>query len=175
MARSKPAWDFAGTHVLVTGGSNGIGLATARAFAAAGAIVTITGRRASAAEYPHDLSQFDYRQLEIGDGKAVQAMAASLNRLDILVNNAGESSPGGPDQWDPDNFDKSLLINISSLFRLSVSCLPLLKRSELESGACVIGIASLTSYFGFPLTPGYGAAKAGLVALTKTMAAQWGL
>ena len=143
MARSKQAWDFTGAHVLVTGGSNGIGLATAKAFAAAGAMVTITGRRASVAEYPHDLSQFDYRQLEISDGEAVKALAASLNRLDILVNNAGESSPGGPDQWDPDNFDTSLMINISSLFRLSVSCLPLLKRSELESGACVIGIASL--------------------------------
>lgn len=174
MPSANAAWDFGGAQVLVTGGSNGIGLATANAFADAGAQVTITGRHANPHDYAHDLSRFDYHQLEVVDDAAIDALPKKLNQLDILINNAGDSSPGGTDQWDPSNFETALKVNIASIFRLSNACLPLLRESKLESGAAVIGIASLTSYFGFPLTPGYGAAKAGLVALTKTLAAQWG-
>ncbi len=174
MTNAKANWNFEGAHVLVTGGSNGIGHATARAFRDAGAVVTITGRRTSAADYDGDFADMAYRQLEISDDLAIEAVAKSVDRLDILINNAGEPMPGGPDQWQPDAFEASLKVNISSVFRLSTACLPLLRQSELASGASIIGLASLTSYFGFPLTPGYGAAKAGLVALTKTMAAQWG-
>ena len=53
-------FDFGGARVLVTGGSNGIGLGIARAFAAAGARVAITGTRAAAGDYEHDLSAFAY-------------------------------------------------------------------------------------------------------------------
>jgi hypothetical protein len=54
-------FDYSGARVLVTGGSNGIGLGVARAFHTAGAHVTITGKRGSAGEYDHDLSGLDYR------------------------------------------------------------------------------------------------------------------
>lgn len=167
-------WRFDGAHVLVTGGSHGIGLATATRFRDAGAHVMITGRRPAASDYETDLSGMAYRQLEVADDRSIEALGRSLEQLDILINNAGDAMPGGADQWQPDAFDASLKVNISSLFRLSVTCLPRLRESQLASGASIIGIASLTSYFGFPLTPGYGAAKAGLVALTKTMAVQWG-
>lgn len=165
---------FENASVLVTGGSHGIGLATARAFQRAGAKVVITGRRVAVADYETDLDGFEYRQLESVDDEAVTRLGASFERLDVLINNAGESAPGGADQWRPENFERALKVNIASAFRLSNACLPALRKSTAPGGAAIVGLASLTSFFGFPLTPGYGAAKAGLVALTKTMAAQWG-
>jgi len=167
-------FSFPGAHVLITGGSHGIGLELAREFADAGATVTITGRRRIAADYETDLARFRYLQLEVADNAQVDAIAAQLGRLDILINNAGEPFPGGGDQWNPDNFELAVKVNLTSGFRMAVACLPLLQASRLEGGASVINIASLTSYFGYPLTPGYGAAKAGLVVLVKTLAAQWG-
>lgn len=167
-------WEFRGAHVLVTGGSHGIGYALAHAFADAGAIVTITGRKRTAVEYETDLGRFRYLQLEVADDAQVDALPRSLPQLDILVNNAGEPFPGGADQWSAANFELSVKVNLTSAFRLSVACLPKLRESRIEGGASVINLASLTSYFGYPLTPGYGAAKAGLVMLVKTLAAEWG-
>jgi 3-oxoacyl-[acyl-carrier protein] reductase len=167
-------WEFTGAHVLVTGGSHGIGHRLANAFADAGATVTVTGRKPAAGGYETDLSRFRYLQLEVADNAQVEAVAAAIPRLDILVNNAGEPFPGGGDQWSADNFELALKVNLTSAFRLSVACLPRLIESRLEGGACVINMASLTSYSGYPLTPGYGAAKAGLVVLVKTLAAEWG-
>jgi NAD(P)-dependent dehydrogenase (short-subunit alcohol dehydrogenase family) len=170
--RGGVTWDYQGARVLVTGGTQGIGHDLAQAFADAGAEVTITGRRAAVSDYPADLRRFRYLQLEVGDNAAVDRLGSSLERLDILINNAGGMVPGDP--WSPDNFESAVQINLTSTFRLSVACLPRLKESRREGGASVISIASLTSFFGFPLTPGYGAAKAGLVVLAKTFAAEWG-
>lgn len=167
-------WEFRDAQVLITGGSHGIGNRLAHAFTDAGAIVTITGRKRTPDDYDTDLSRFRYLQLEVADDAQVEALPRSLPQLDILINNAGEPFPGGPDQWSAANFELSVKINLTSAFRLSMACLPKLRESRIEGGASVVGLASLTSYFGYPLTPGYGAAKAGLVVLTKTLAAEWG-
>ena len=164
-------YDYSGTQVLVTGGSNGIGLACATAYRDAGARVTITGRKASAADYEHDLDGMDYQPLDVADKGALLNLAGSMESLDILVNNAGGSQG---DEWDHDGFDRSLDINLASAFHLSNGCKHLLEASEFPGGASVIGIASMTSFFGYEWTPAYGAAKAGLVQLTKTLGLSWG-
>ncbi|MCC6827914.1 MAG: SDR family NAD(P)-dependent oxidoreductase, partial [Novosphingobium sp.] len=84
-----PKHDFSGAHVLVTGGTSGIGAATAAGFLAAGAEVTITGTRGSAAEYDDDLSAYRYLQLDIENTDQIDAVAAALPRLDVLVNSGG--------------------------------------------------------------------------------------
>ena len=82
------SFDYSGASVLVTGGSNGIGLAIARGYKQAGAEVMITGRRDSAEDYDHELGEFTYRQLDVNSKDAIVELASSLEKLDILVNNA---------------------------------------------------------------------------------------
>ena len=165
-------FDFSGARVLVTGGSNGIGLGIARAFAAAGARVTITGTRAAAADYDHELSAFAYRALDVRDGAAIKELAAGLDALDVLVNNAGANTVQ-PSEWDPDVFEDSLRLNLSSAFRMATVCKKLLAQSTLEGGASIVNLASMSSFFAVPIVPGYGAAKAGVVQLTKNLAVAW--
>lgn len=166
-------WDFRGARVLVTGGTSGIGLAIAQAYAQAGAEVVVTGTRAQAADYGLDLRAFQYQPWQLGDAAGTARLVASLERLDILVNNAGLVWPNGAGEDDPDVFDEALRLNLGAAFRLAQGCRPLLARSALPAGGCVVGLASMTSYFGSPVVPGYGAAKAGLVQATKTLAVAW--
>ncbi|HVM98127.1 MAG TPA: SDR family oxidoreductase [Candidatus Acidoferrales bacterium] len=165
-------FDFTGMHVLVTGGSNGIGLGIATAFGAAGATVTVTGTR-PATGYAHDLSRFDYRQLDMRDTAAISQLCARLQRLDVLINNAGANFARQPSEWDPAVFEDSVRINLFGAFRMAVACKPLLAESRAEGGASVINLASMSSFFAVPVVPGYGAAKAAIVQMTKNLAVTW--
>ena len=170
---NEATFDFSGAKVLVTGGSNGIGRAIAKAFAAAGAEVAITGTRASASEYDDDLSSYDYRPLQLTDKAGIESLAASLDRLDILVNNAGGNFPGGKHEAAPDVFEESVAINLFGAYRLAVGCRDKLAASTLEGGASVINFASMAAFFAVPIVPGYGAGKAATVQMTKNLAASW--
>ena len=165
------SYDYSDAQVLVTGGSNGIGLGCAQAYREAGAKVIITGRKASASDYDTDISGMDYRQLDVADREQINALAASLTGLDILINNAGGTQG---DEWEQEGFANSLNINLASAFHLSTACKDLLAASEFPGGASVVGIASMTSYFGLNLAPAYGPAKAGIVQLMKTFGMSWG-
>lgn len=166
-------FDFSRAKVLVTGGSNGIGAAISKAFVDAGAEVIITGTRASASEYDGDLSAYEYRQLQLTDTGAIEALAASLDALDILVNNAGGNFPGGKHEAVPDVFEESVAINLFGAYRLAVGCHDKLSASTLEGGASLINLASMGAFHAVPIVPGYGAAKAGTVQMTKTLAVTW--
>jgi len=171
---SRVRFDFSGTRVLVTGGTSGIGHAIARAFADAGAGVTITGRKSAAADYPDvDLGGLDYATLDVQDPAAITALAATLDPLDVLVNNAGANLPGGRSEYEPDVFAQSVNINLTGAYRMAHACHDALARSTFEGGASVLHVASMASFFGLTPVPGYGAAKAGIVQLTKTLAAAW--
>ena len=166
-------FDFTGTHVLVTGGSNGIGLGVATAFADSGATVTITGTREAAEAYDHDLSRFTYRQCRMGDAEEVAGLAAGLDRLDVLVNNAGQNLPGGRNEWDEGVFEEVLAVNLVAPFRLAQACHGLLAASGADGGGSVVNVGSMSSFFGMEIVPGYGAAKAGIVNLTANLARRW--
>jgi NAD(P)-dependent dehydrogenase (short-subunit alcohol dehydrogenase family) len=166
-------FDFSHCRVLVTGGSNGIGLGIARAFASAGAQVAITGTRSAASEYANDLAAFAYFALCIQSAESIEAVAAEVGPLDVLVNNAGASLPGGRNEWQPDVFEESIRINLFGAFRMANACREKLAASRLDGGASVVNLASMASYFGMPIVPGYGAAKAGIVQLTKMLAVAW--
>ena len=167
------SFDFAGTSVLVTGGTSGIGHAIASAFASAGASVTVTGTRAKAADYDTDLSPFDFRQLQVRDRAAVDALAADLDTLDVLVNNAGANFPDGGDEWDPDVFSAALDLNVEGAMRLSMRAKPALSRSTMAGGASVVNLVSMTAFRSTTIVPGYSAAKSALLALTRNLAVHW--
>jgi NAD(P)-dependent dehydrogenase (short-subunit alcohol dehydrogenase family) len=166
-------YDYSGARVLVTGGTTGIGEGIARAYAAAGASVVITGTRASASDYEKDLGEFEYHRLRMEDAAEIDAVAGSLSALDVLVNNAGAVYPGGRSEYDPDAFEASVRVNLFGTYRMAYACRDLLSHSSLAGGASVVGIASMTSLFGNETVPGYGAAKAALAQLTKTLAIAW--
>jgi 3-oxoacyl-[acyl-carrier protein] reductase len=166
-------FDFSRTSVLVTGGTSGIGHAIATAFASAGASVTVTGTRARAAEYDTDLSAFTFRQLEMRDTRAVDELAAGLDTLDVLINNAGANFPDGLDEWSPDGFTASLAMNVEGAQRLTVGSRGALASSSMTGGASVVNVASMTAFRSTTIVPGYSAAKAALVALTRNLAVHW--
>ena len=168
------SFDFGGAEVLVTGGSNGIGLGIARAFADANAQVTVTGRRGSASEYDSDLAGFDYRRAEMTDEAGLDELAGSFDSLDVLVNNAGASLMA-ENEWDPDVFQRAVSLHLFGSFRLAVRLKDRISRSGIEGGGSVLNMSSMSAFRAVTVVPGYGAAKAAIVQMTKNMGAAWAL
>jgi NAD(P)-dependent dehydrogenase (short-subunit alcohol dehydrogenase family) len=160
-------FNYAGARVLVTGGSNGIGLAIAEAYARSGAVVSITGTASQKSDYPHDLSGFEYHSLDMRNGTAVDEVVSCVGELDVLVNCAGKSSRVR--EHTPDGFEESIRVNLLGTQR---ACLAGFAGLAARKGS-VINIASMSSYFGFPHVPGYGASKTAIISLTKSLAMLW--
>ena len=160
------AFDFSGAEVLVIGASRaGIGAAIARAFQAAGATVGITGAEPEPA--PEDQRRFAYTQLDVTDTVAVTALARLTPRLHVLVNCAAITSRG--EEMEPAFFQKVVDVNLFGTFRTALSFQPHLK----ETQGSVINIASMYARFGSPMNPAYGASKAAVEQLTKSLAIAW--
>jgi NAD(P)-dependent dehydrogenase (short-subunit alcohol dehydrogenase family) len=172
-ASNTARFGFGGAHVLVTGGTGGIGFGIARAFSDAGALVTVTGTRPAASDYAEDLSAYRYQRLRITVIDDVHALAASLSRVDVLVNNAGASLPGGRSEYDPEVYEEAVRINLFGAFRMATACREKLAASGADGGGSIVNVASMAAYFGIPMVPGYGAAKAGIVQMTKTLGVAW--
>jgi 3-oxoacyl-[acyl-carrier protein] reductase len=167
-------FDFRGTSVVVTGGTSGIGFATASQFAATGAQVTVTGTRATTDDYAEvDLSPFTYHQLEMRDREAIDAFATGFEHLDVLVNNAGANFPDGKDEWDPDGFAAALELNVEGAMRLTMRSRRALQASAMDGGASVVNIVSMTAFRSTTIVPGYSAAKSALLSLTRNLAVHW--
>ncbi len=173
MPNNSLHYDYSGCAVLVTGGSSGIGNGIARAFADAGADVTITGRKANVSEYPRDLSGLQYRQLEMTDHAGIEEVAKSLPRLDILINNAGANLPGGRNEYEPKVFEEVVDINLFGTYRMAAACKDKLAESQVSGGASIVNFASMAAFIAVPIVPGYGAAKAAIVQMTKNLAVAW--
>jgi len=169
----NPTFDFSGAQVLVTGGTSGIGHAIATAFVDAGAHVIVTGTNADPEAYDADLHRFGYRQCRMTEPADIEAVAAQLDRLDVLVNNAGRNLPGGRSEYDPEVFEETVAINLFGAFRMAHASRELLAESAVDGGASVVNLGSMSSFFGIEIVPGYGAAKAGIVQMTKTLAVAW--
>ncbi len=156
---------FAGRAVLVAGGTSGIGLAIATAFRDAGAAVMATGATPAEAEAAAAAKDgIAFSALDVRDTAAVGTLAAGLARLDVLVNCAGIIRRG--DEHDPDIFDLVLDVNLSGTMRLCAACRPHLAQGR----GAILNTASMLSYFGGGLVPGYAASKGGVAQLTKSLA-----
>ncbi len=160
------SFDFSDARVLVVGASRaGIGAAIARSFRSAGANVTITGAEPEPAD--EDRGRFAYRQIDVTDLVAVRALAAGTDRLDVLVNCAAITSRG--EEMDPVFFERVVDVNLHGSFRMAEAFHGHLK----DRRGVLINIASMYAQFGSPRNPAYGASKAAVAQLTKSLAIAW--
>jgi NAD(P)-dependent dehydrogenase (short-subunit alcohol dehydrogenase family) len=156
---------FAGKAVLVAGGTSGIGLGIATAFREAGASVHATGATDAEVEAAAAAAAgMAFSALDVRDNAAVKALVDGFQGLDVLVNCAGIIRRG--DEHDPQVFDLVLDVNLSGTMRLCAACRPLLA----ASGGVILNTASLLSFVGGGLVPGYAASKGGVAQLTKSLA-----
>lgn len=163
---SGAVFDFAGARVLVVGASRGgIGAAIARAFQDAGAEVAITGVEDAPAEA--DRGRFAYHRLDVTDGAAVEALARGWGALDVLVNAAAITARG--EEMDPAFFARVVDVNLHGTFRSALAFHGALAAAR----GCLVNIASMYATFGSPRNPAYGASKAGVAQLTKSLAIAW--
>ena len=154
---------FAGKTVLVTGGTSGIGAGIARAFVQLGADVTVTGATvAECAGVGPDGGRAV--PLDMRDEAAMTEIIGGLARLHVLVNCAGVIRRNA--EHDPAVFAEVLAINLTGTMRACA-----LARSRLAAeGGAIVNTASMLSFFGGGLVPGYSASKGGVAQLTKSLA-----
>jgi 3-oxoacyl-[acyl-carrier protein] reductase len=170
---ARVSFDFTGTKAIVTGGTSGIGHATATLFRDAGAEVTVTGTKAGADDYDTDLTGMTYRQLILTEADSISELVAATETLDVLVNNAGANFPGGLNEAEPDGFEASVALNLTAPYRLTSGLRKALAASTAAGGASVVFLSSLSALRAVPMVPGYGAAKAGIASLTHNLAVKW--
>ena len=155
---------MSGRKVLVTGATSGIGAGIARAFAAAGDSVVATGATEAEVEAARGSQGIDVRRLDVRDGAAVQALVESLGDLDVVVNCAGIIRRGL--EHDPVAFAETVDVNLTGTMRVCAAARPALKPRR----GCIVNTASMLSFFGGGLVPGYSASKGGVAQLTKSLA-----
>jgi NAD(P)-dependent dehydrogenase (short-subunit alcohol dehydrogenase family) len=150
--------------VFITGATSGIGAGIARAFAAAGDHVVATGATEAEVAAARGQSGVHVRQLDVRDDAAVRALVESLGELDVVVNCAGVIRRNA--EHDPVVFADTLDINLTGTMRVCAAA-----RAGLKARAgCIVNTASMLSFFGGGLVPGYSASKGGVAQLTKSLA-----
>lgn len=151
--------------VLVTGGTSGIGAGIARAFVAAGDEVIVTGATDGEVQRARvELAVHAVQQLDVRDDAQVQRVVDALGELDVLVNCAGVIRRGA--EHDPKVFADTVDINLNGTMRMCAAARPALK----ARAGCIINTASMLSFFGGGLVPGYSASKGAVAQLTKSLA-----
>jgi NAD(P)-dependent dehydrogenase (short-subunit alcohol dehydrogenase family) len=157
--------------VLVTGGAKGIGLGISCAFLSSGAQVVACGREAPAG-LPAGL---EFESCDVRDAPAVDALFAKLQqkygRLDVLVNNAGGAPFALADKASPRFHEKIIQLNLLAPLHLAQKANGLMQAQD--GGGVILFIASTSALRPSPGTAAYGAAKAGILSLTQTLAVEW--
>jgi NAD(P)-dependent dehydrogenase (short-subunit alcohol dehydrogenase family) len=170
---------------LVTGGANGIGWATAQRFAQEGYSVAIADMDADRARERaqalgaahaagHDAAHAGMRAdvaVEADVRALIEACVERFGRLDVLVNNAGNSDQPHPTiEQNVDAFDRLLAIHVRGTF---LACREAGRVMLAQRSGAIVNLGSIAGLAGIPARNAYGAAKAGIVAMTRSLACEW--
>jgi NAD(P)-dependent dehydrogenase (short-subunit alcohol dehydrogenase family) len=166
--------DFSGKIALVTGGGNGIGAATCRAFAAAGARVAVLDRDAAAAEriaaeITGQGRNAEAQTIDVADREAFARLTAGITEawggIDILVNGAGATVRRMIAEMNAEDWDRVIAVNLTGAFNGIQAVLP---HMRARGGGAIVNIASIAGQrISFGGTANYTASKAGLLGLTR--------
>tara|TARA_R110002072_G_scaffold150941_2_gene299615 strand:- start:582 stop:1322 length:741 start_codon:yes stop_codon:yes gene_type:complete len=163
---------FEGRTVVVTGAAAGIGLEATRGFAREGARVIATDRDAvtlatALSDCPGDILP---QVLDVTDADAVADTIGALSRVDVLFNCAGIVANGALLETSRSDWDRSFLVNVTGSFLMAKAALP----KMLAEGGVIVNMASIvSSQKGLPNRFAYGASKAAVIGMTKSIAADY--
>lgn len=161
--------EHAGRTALVTGGSSGIGLATALLLAGSGASVAVLDRSVEALPEPLLGLVADVSSSAAVDS-ALARLTESFDHLDVLVNSAGVGAVGTIEEANDEEWQRVLDINVVGVGRVTRAALPLLRRSRHAS---IVNICSIAATIGLPRRAVYSASKGAVLALTMAMASDY--
>lgn len=170
---------LSGKTALVTGGGTGIGQAISLALARAGADVALASRSVEHLEETRaSIESLGRRSIaqacDVRDAARVDSLLAQVSaawgRLDILVNNAAGNFLCSAEKLSPNGFKSVIEIDLVGTFHCSRAAFPLLS----ERGGSIINITATLDYLGMPMQVHAGSAKAGIDAMTKHLANEWG-
>jgi NAD(P)-dependent dehydrogenase (short-subunit alcohol dehydrogenase family) len=152
---------FDGKRALVSGATQGIGAVIANHLAALGAQVTAIGLGKGDGTLH---AAVEVKEADVTSAQSLDAALAGIDRLDIVFNCAGIIQRG--DEHDLEVFEKVLAVNLTGTMRVCSATRDRLKASR----GCIVNTASMLSFFGGGLVPGYAASKGGVAQLTKSLA-----
>jgi len=171
----RPSPDFEDRVVLVTGGTKGIGRGIAEAFLGAGARVVVCARTAPASLPRAHARQAEFLACDVREAEAVRALVAAVverhGRLDVLVSNAGGSPPGNAATLSPRFHEGVIRLNLLAPLHLAQAANVAMQAQP--DGGVIVFIGSVSAQRPSPGTAAYGAAKAGVLSLTASLAVEW--
>jgi len=172
---SGVAIDLGGKVAIVTGGTKGVGLGIVKRFLEAGADVVVCGRNEPAAPIQAAGKEALFVAADVRDvdhvNKVVEAALGRFKRVDVLVNNAGGAPPADAATASP-RFSESI-IRLNLLAPLNFAQRVNAVMQTQRDGGAIVNIASVSGVRPSPGTAAYGAAKAGLLSLTQSLAVEW--
>ncbi|SER03079.1 NAD(P)-dependent dehydrogenase, short-chain alcohol dehydrogenase family [Solimonas aquatica] len=161
--------------VLVTGGAKGVGRGISEAFLAAGDRVLVCGREAPAQLPGVEGRSAEFIAADVRDSAAIDALFAEIRnrcgRLDVLVNNAGGAPYALAANASPRLHEKILQLNLIAPLHLAQQANALMQQQD--GGGVIVFIGSVSALRASPGTAAYGAAKAGILSLTQSLAVEW--
>jgi 2-keto-3-deoxy-L-fuconate dehydrogenase len=170
MTSTSESFRLDGKHALVTGGASGIGEATCRELARAGAHVFIADINfEQATALAASLGRATPLCLDVTDRDSIQAAVSSIEKLDILVNNAGIANVGDIAHVEPEDFDRVMNVNVKSVYLVTRAFLPLL----LDNHGSIVNIGSVAGQVGIKQRFAYCTSKGAVLAMTRQLAVEY--